>query len=125
MTAALELSVNQANTERFIDLDPTWITLIPSVEVWSGGSKRWVDGVPKAIQKFKFIWPGGDQVVTTSDGTTKKLDFVLVGLYNSSISVGDYWKEGTQTYRIEEVEPFNGYQVKAKGIFIGGTPAHG
>ena len=123
--ADFELSVNRDNTEAFIDADPTWLALIPSVEVWAGGSKRFVDQAPRPLQPFKFIYPGGDQTVTTSDGTTKKLDFILVGNYNATVAVGDHWKEGQQVYRIEEVEPFNGYEVKAKGTTIGGNPLHG
>ena len=125
MTAAFELALNQFNTEFFIDADRTWITLIPSVEITNGGSKRWEDGPPRTIQKFKFIYPGGDQIVSTSEGTTKKLDFILVGLHTAEIAVGDHWSEGSQTYRIEEIEPFNGYERKAKGVTIGGNPAHG
>lgn len=125
MTAAFELAVNQMNTEAFIDADPSWITLIPATESWAGGSKRFVDGTPRIPQKFKVIWPGGDQTVTTSEGTTKKLDFILVGSPNAQVAVGDHWAEGKQRYRVEEVEPFNGYEVKAKGTSIGGTPSHG
>ena len=123
--AEFENEINQLNTAAFVDADLTWITLTPSVEVWHGGSKRWAAGSPRTAQKFKVIWPGGDQIVTTGDGTTKKLDFILVGYHNAQVAVGDHWEEGPQRYRVEEIEPWNGYEVKAKGVSIGGTPAHG
>ena len=123
--SAFEAAVNQRNTKAFVDADPTWLTLITSTEVWHGGSKRMVDGAARTPQPFKIIYQGGDQIVTTSDGTTKKLDFVLVGYHNASVAVGDHWKEGKQTYQITEIEPWNGYEVKAKGITIGGNPSHG
>lgn len=123
--AEFENEINQLNTAAFVDADLTWINLVPNEPVWTGGSKRWVAGSPRPPQKFKVIWPGGDQIVTTSEGTTKKLDFILVGYHNAQVAVGDSWGEGPQRYRIEEIEPWNGYEVKAKGISIGGSPSHG
>lgn len=119
MTNAIELALHINGTRDFIDADPTLIVLIPEVLEWTGGSKRVTDGPARSAQKFKVIWPGGDQVVTTSEGTTYKLDFVLVAMPDAQVAVGDHWAEGKRRYRIFEIEPSNGYEVKAKGTMIG------
>lgn len=124
-TVDMELAVHQASTRWFINCDPTIIVLRPEVITWHGGSQRIETGPARAAQSFKVIWPGGDQTVPTSDGSTKKLDFILVGKHDATVAVGDSWQEGEERYRIDEVEPFNGYEVKAKGTWIGKVPAHG
>lgn len=122
---AIELQLHIQGTQDFIDADPTDIVLTPSTESFVAGSKRMVDGSARPSQRFKVIWPGGDQTVVTSDGSTKKLDFILVGLPSVVVGVGDHWSIGEERYRITEIDPPNEYEVKAKGIWIGRVPSGG
>jgi hypothetical protein len=115
----IELALHIQGTQDFINSDPSVITLVPTTVTWHGGSKRESDLPARDPQTFKVIWPGGDQIVTTSQGSTYKLDFILVGMPDAQVAVGDHWSEGKRRYRIFEIEPANGYEVKAKGTMIG------
>lgn len=121
-----ELAVNRKLTKWFIDRDPTSLILIPRVpQDRHGGSHRWVDGTPKNSQIFKIIYSGTDGIVVTSDGKTRRFDFVIVGEYDANIQIGDHWAEGDQQYVIEYLFPFNNYEIKGGGVTHGSKPAHG
>lgn len=123
MLSAIELSIHRKGTERFIAGDPTEITLIPSTEVWSGGSKTYGIENPRDPQNFKVIWSGSqDGIVVKSEGTTRRFDFVLVGAYDAQVAIGDHWKVGDQHFQVEWVAPANGYEVKAGGVSHGSNP---
>jgi hypothetical protein len=125
-SAAAKLAINRKATQRFIDDDPSDITLIPIVtENRPGGAKVRVDGTPKASQTFKFIYPGGDGIVVTAEGQTRRFDFILVGAYDADLSIGDHWTEGGQNYVVEYVLPFCDYEQKAGGVTHGAAPNHG
>lgn len=123
----IELLVHRKGTEQFISRDQTDIVLIPSVSVEEFGTKTISEGTPRASQSFKFIYPAGDSggIVSTGQGITHKFDFIIVGLYDAIVSIGDHWEEGSQFYQIEWVQPFNGYEVKAGGTSHGSAPDHG
>ena len=123
MLSTVELSIHRKGTQRFIDADPTEITLIPSTEVWSGGSKVYGSESPRQPQNFKIIWSGSqDGVVVKSEGTTRRFDFILVGTYDAEVAIGDHWNVGDQHFQVEWVAPANGYEVKAGGISHGNNP---
>jgi hypothetical protein len=124
MESAKELVVLKANTERFIQRDPTDIVLIPRTEVWVAGSKRFSNEPPRVSQTFKVIWGGSTGVTTTIDGTTRRFDFVIVGASDATVEIGDHWSTGAglQDNQVDYVFPFNGYEVKAGGNSYGGKP---
>lgn len=121
-----ELALNRKLTRWFIASDPTILTLIPRVsEDRPGGAKRFMDGTPRDEQIFKVIYPGGDGIVITSDGTTRRFDFILVGDHDAELAIGDHWDEGDQHYVVEYVFPYNDYEVKGGGVTHGSNPDHG
>jgi hypothetical protein len=123
MLSNIEISLHRKGTENFISADPTQITLIPSVEVWSSGSKVLNAGTARSPQSFKVIWPGSqDGIAVTSNGTTRRFDFILVGKHDAVVEIGDNWNLGTQHFQIEWVAPDNGYEVKAGGSSHGSKP---
>jgi len=123
MLSAFELSIHKKGTERFIDADPTTITLIPSTETWSGGTKTYGSGTARQPQDFKVIWSGSqDGLVVKGEGTTRRFDFILVGRHDSTVEIGDHWSLDDQHFQVEWVAPDNGYEVKAGGVSYGGKP---
>lgn len=123
MLSNVELSIHRKGTERFINADPTEITLIPSTVVWSGGTKTFGDDDPREPQIFKVIWSGSqDGIVVKSEGTTRRFDFILVGLHDAEVAIGDHWSVDDQHFQVEWVAPANGYEVKAGGVSHGSTP---
>lgn len=117
-----ELAINQSNTLAFIAQDPTVITLTPRSDVWVAGSKKRVDQTPRAEQVFKVIWAPTTGIVSMSEGTTRRFDFVLVGAYNSVVAIGDHWLQSTQDNEIDYIFPFNGYEIKCGGSSYGSKP---
>lgn len=121
---AASLAANQKATKFFIDDDPSTITLYPQErqKMPSGGYKE-VVGPPKAPQNVKLIFQTakGD-TDSTSDGSVRKQDVVIVGLHDADISEGDffYWPFGSpQKWVVTGVHPDNGYEVKADAIAYG------
>lgn len=123
MLSDIELSIHRKGTQRFISADPTEIALIPSTEVWSGGTKVYGSESPRELQNFKVIWSGSqDGIVVRTEGTTRRFDFVLVGLHDAEVEIGDHWNINGQHFQVEWVAPFNGYEVKAGGCSYGSKP---
>lgn len=123
---AIELALNKKLTKWFIETDPTTLVLVPLVKVdRPGGAKKMENGTPRAAQDFKIIYPGGDGIVVTSDGTTRRFDFIILGEYDANLAIGDHWTESNQHYSVEYLFPFNGYEVKGGGVSHGSAPDHG
>lgn len=123
MLSTIELSIHRKGTERFINADPTTITLVPSTETWSGGTKVYGSATPRQPQTFKVIWSGSqDGIAVTSQGTTRRFDFILVGTHDAVVEIGDHWNLGDQHFQVEWIAPDNGYEVKAGGSSHGSKP---
>lgn len=124
-TNPVELIIQRLNTERYIDLDPVWLTLTPRTEQFVAGTRTRVDGIPRISQKFKIIWGtvGAGFVPLLAGGETRRFDFILVGLYNANVAVGDHWVVGSQDNEIGYIYPSNGYEVKCGGYSHGGSPS--
>jgi hypothetical protein len=125
LTNALEIAIHRKNTKRFIDADSTKITLVPNSEQFVDGTKKFIQGTPRPEQTLKIIWQGDTGMVRQIDNAqsgVRRFDFILLGEYDAVIEVGDFWRVGTQEYRIEYVYPYNDYEVKAGGVSHGHKP---
>jgi len=124
LSSTLELVIHRKGTTRFIAADPTQITLLHRTEEIIDGTKRFNDAVARMPQTFKVIWQGDNGVVRegTPDGGVRRFDFVLVGEYDATVAINDFWKVGEQTFVIRYVYPDNGYEVKAGGVSHGASP---
>lgn len=126
LSNALEIAIHRKNTKRFIDADPTPVTLIPR------GKKVYVDGTATFVQEparpeqiCKIIWQwdnGVNREISQSTSGSRRFDFVILGTHDAVIEIGDYWVVGEQTYVVEYVFPFNDYEVKAGGVTFGSKP---
>ena len=125
ITNQLELTIHRKNTKRFIDADPTKITLIPKFSAYLNGTKIFGADFPRAEQTFKVIWNGDNGIVREIDtgvGGVRRFDFVLVGEHDAILEVGDHWKVNDQTFVVEYVYPTNDYEVKGGGVTHGNKP---
>jgi len=118
----VERSIHRKNTKRFIDSDPTVITLITPVEAMVNGTKVANYTEDRAAQTFKIIWQGEDGIVREIPGGVRRFNFVIVGEYDAELAIGDFWETGDQKHVIEYVYPDNGYEVKAGGVSHGPAP---
>lgn len=123
MLSTIEISLHRKGTERFIESDPTTISLIPSTETWVGGTKTFGTGTVRTAQTFKIIWSGSqDGIVVGSETKARRFDFILIGKYNAIVQIGDYWTLNGQHFQVEWIAPSNGYEVKAGGSSHGSKP---
>ena len=120
----IELTLHRIGTKQFIDADPTNIILIPQASQAVAGTKKFVEGPPRAEQKFKIIWADDNGIVRKvgNDGGVRKFDFIIVGEHDAVVAINDFWKDGDQKFVIEYVFPSLGYEVKAGGISHGSSP---
>ena len=112
----------------FIALDPTTITLIPTVESkLPGGGTETTVGEPREPQEFKVIWVGGQAtgIIRSADGSDRQYDFVLVGPYDCLLDIGDHWFDGGVKYVVEGFAPYSAYQKKAGVKAYGAKPNGG
>lgn len=113
-----ELAIRQRGTLHFIASDPTNIVLIPHTKSFVDGTKKFVPGTPRIGQDFKVIWGGENGIVRQTPNGVRRFDFILVGMPDAIVSVGDQFQSGKAV--VEYVYPFNGYEVKAGGVIHGG-----
>lgn len=132
MTApAPELAVQRDLTHAFIVANPTTITLTSHTEVKlpSGGFKAG-PGIPRIPQVFKLIQMNHTErpkqaITALASGVQRKYDFTLLGEWNAVVAKGDWWDDANgQRWVIDDIVPYNGYEVKAMVMSYGGRPDH-
>ena len=124
MVNAMELTVRRYNTKSYIEASPTDIALIPRQETVVAGTKTFTPQPARDTQQFRVIWAGDNGIYRRigDQGGARKFDFILVGEHDAEVAIGDFWKIGSQEFRIEYIFPSNGYEVKAGGISHGAKP---
>jgi hypothetical protein len=110
------LETQRALTLKYIEYDPTTIALIPYVDTPSatGGFIR-TEGEPRSPQTFKRIAQGGNPRPTvTIAGVERIVDYVLLGVWDCEIEIGDHWTDDKGTiYEIILIQAGHGYEKKA------------
>lgn len=114
-------------TNWFIGLDPYPVQLIPVTKVKQpGGGEKTQKLPPRPEQVVRVIYVSGDSdgLTLTVDGQIRKYSTVMVGGWSSTIKVGDEWtdKNGA-TWRVDGLQPYNGYEVKAGCTLVGANPS--
>ena len=118
------------STRAFIADDPVTIALTPgrgtSVETITGGWE-YGDSSPRSEQTFKLINTSGDSTIpAASDGAeVRKFQYVIVGMPDSVVEVGDWWIDGPNRYTITAILHRNGYEIKAAVEAYGSEPNYG
>lgn len=115
----IALTAQRRMTKALIDDDPTAVVLVPSVESTApSGNPTYVDGTPRAVQRFKLSLLAFDQRPTvTVNGVERRVDYHLIGEYNAVVEVGDHWTDAALT-RYEVIGFTEGwdYEIKAQVI---------
>ena len=113
------------STTWFIATDSVTIALTPRVKIPKpGGAADWVNGTPRAPQKFMLIAEQAfSGVVESGDGRQRQYNYVLIGEWNAVIEPGDWWVDSSgQHWEVVGMIPYNGYETKAGVHSIGKYP---
>ncbi len=123
-----ELTELRRQTEWFIELDPVDIMLIPREKTRvPGGGYSTTDLPPRPLQTFKLISQAAfSGMVESGDGVERQYEFILLGKWDSTIHVGDWWEDDTeQRWQVVGMIPDNGYERKAGIHSFGKYPGGG
>ena len=116
-----ELDVNIANTEAFINADPSVVSI--KRDVWisdgAGGRKRSTPPVNVALDHVVRMIPQGADNATsnpltqTTNGSLDRPDFVLLALPGLVLQREDFFDWRGQTYEVISIRRSPTYEVKA------------
>lgn len=118
-------AVLRQGTVDYIAMDPTTITLIPTVRTrQDDGSYIEEDGTPRDPQTFKLIsiefTPQGQTVSITQDGIERIIGFYLLGAWDCVMQPRDHWVgDDGRRYTVIALMDGHGYETK------GAVEAHG
>jgi hypothetical protein len=126
MSSNAERMIQRRNTLAFIAARPSTLILVPSVRqrTATGGSIL-VDGPARAAQTFRVVEQGSAPNNTpgqlrAADGTQERTDFLLLGVHDAVVEVGDHWSDTSGAkYRVTEMVADNGYEKRAKVVRYG------
>lgn len=115
------LTLQRRQTRWFIDEAPVKLTLTPRVKVSNhSGGWRWLEGDPKDPQRFTLIAQDVTDaalippaLMSQASGENQVAEYVLVGMHDANISIGDFWSDDEARYEVVYVFPRNGYEVRA------------
>jgi hypothetical protein len=132
VNVAAEIEQNRSLTSLFIAMDPTDVVLIPRSTVRTpAGGTRTVDDDPRDIQRVKLIYGGNTGagragIIDTGDGRERQFSYIMVMEWNAEVSPGDHFTDPKgQMWEVEEVMPYNGYEIKATMRSYGKDPQYG
>ena len=121
MSTATEARVQRANTAAFIAANPISLELIPTTRTkTAAGGFLGSDGQRRVAQTFRLVeqthtFGNAPGRLRTPDGTQERVDYMLVGAYDSVMEVGDYWTDADGVrFEILELMPFNGYERRGQ-----------
>lgn len=107
------------------------IALIPgtgTVIEKPGGGRDYGPGTPRAPQVFakfdKHPLDGVDKA-QGDRGTTRKLEFEMIGAHDAVVQVGDHWEDYAASYTVDTVDNTRPYQIKAIVTAFLKTTGHG
>lgn len=119
---SVEATMQRVNTAAFINANPIAIALVPNTrtKTASGG---WADTpqTPRKLQILRLIpqsvSAGAPERAT--DGVARKWPYVLLGLWNAEMAVGDTFDFDGVTLQVKYMWPENGYERRA-GVDVSG-----
>lgn len=125
-----EIRQNRRLTHYFIVCAPTQIILMPKTEVrTASGATNWAEGPARPVQTFRLIPFSASERPSTSsqpNGVQRKYDFTLLGEWDSVMAENDWWEDDLgQTWRIDALVSYNGYERKGLVTSYGRRPSHG
>lgn len=125
MSIASELAVNRRNTRAFIIARPFELALTPQARVkTASGGFKYQDLPVRATQTLRLIeqasaYGNSPGLLQSSDGKQRRVQFQLLGQWDSVIEVYDYWITDDIRYEVAELLPFNNYERRGQVIQYG------
>ena len=115
----------RADTSRFIAMVPVELELsINTMEDDGTGGKKRTPGGTRPPQVFTLLEPGGSnygQKMSQPEGTYTVYDFTLLGEWDAIVGLHDEFTYMGNVYRVENILPNNGYEVRAMVLSTGAT----
>jgi hypothetical protein len=109
-----ETIMHRRITQTFIDARPTVVSLTPRERYRMGtGAWKWRTLTARPDQVMRVIEQGPPEVLTTQDGITRRVDYVLLAAWDASVAKGDVFTYAGDTVEVIEVYHDNGYEVRA------------
>lgn len=125
MSNTSELRINRRNTLAFIQARPLALSLIPQQRTkTASGGFVYLPMPPRAEQTFRLIeqasaYGNNPGLLQASDGKQRRVQFQLLGTWDSTIAVYDYWVMGGLRYEVVELLPFNNYERRGQVVQYG------
>lgn len=113
----IRLSELRWNTEQYIAGKPTIITLkTRGTPVPKPGGGHDFTPSTRAAQIFRLVRQttfDGIEYSPNDEGMSRKFAYLIIGKHDAEVAVGDTWDDGDNNFKIDTVEPYNGYEVRA------------
>ena len=112
----LRLSELRWNTNEYIKAKPTVITLQHSTSTPKPGGGHDFTKSSRLPQTFRLVRQGtfdGIEYSPNDEGMSRKFAYLIIGKHDAEVAVGDTWDDGDNNFKIDTVEPYNGYEVRA------------
>lgn len=113
---SLELAAQRRTTKAFIDRLPTTLILTPRSRVRKpAGGWVWEDQADRLPQVFTLIEHSGPpEMVRAQDGVDRRVEFELLGEWDSQMAVGDVFSHKGKDWEIVEMWFENDYERRAR-----------
>jgi hypothetical protein len=121
----IELVVNRRNTAAFIAKRPLVVDLIPQARTkTASGGFKFEDLPARPTQTLRLIeqasaYGNSPGLLQASDGKQRRVQFQLLGTFDATIGVYDYWLADGVRYEVAELLPYNGYERRGQVIRYG------
>jgi len=112
---ATELEIQRGLTESFIAASPISLVLTPHARTKSNnGGYTTAGGTPRAAQSFKLIqFSENADPVLGQDGVMRRIDFMLLGLWDAQIAVDDQFTYDGGDFQVVALMTDLGYETRA------------
>lgn len=134
--SAIQLAELAFTTQAYIDENPVTIVLTPSrgapTKKPSGGHDYGTptNRIPQTFRLIELPSPDGLEESKNDGGFVRKYGYQLVGMPTAIVEFGDIWDEVAPDntmihYHVDDVQPFNGWEVRAMVSAFATEPQHG
>jgi len=120
-----ELAVNRENTRAFILAHPLSLALTPTIRTKSGtGGIQLSSGPTRVAQVFRLIeapsaYGNSPGLIEAADGRQRRVTYQLLGEWDVTMEVGDFWLVSGVRFEVVELLPYNDYERRGQVVQYG------
>lgn len=109
------------STTWYIGRDATTVVMVPQTRLRApGGGFTLVAGTPRPAQQVKLIGVSQDGISPGEGGTDRQFEYTIVAEWDAQITLNDRFEDSRgNPFYVYAIEPFNGYEVKARARAYG------